>query len=103
MTAYFIRRFLLIIPTFLGITLTGTRRTLDVVRESGLAPGRVLVDHLNEVTVGVVADSGCWMGFSIYPDTKMDPHRMVAILREHGTERMVVNSPSDWSRAWNWQ
>ena len=69
------------------------------MRESGLAPGRVLVDHLNEVTVGVVADSGCWMGFSIYPDTKMDPHRMVAILREHGTERMVVNSAADWGRS----
>ena len=34
-------------------------------------PGRVVVDHLNEVTVGVVRDSGCWMGFSIYPETKM--------------------------------
>jgi len=39
------------------------------------------------------------MGFSIYPDTKMDPHRMVAILREHGTERMVVNSAADWGRS----
>jgi predicted metal-dependent TIM-barrel fold hydrolase len=79
--------------------LAGTRRTLDVVRESGLPAGRVLVDHLNEVTVGVVADSGCWMGFSIYPDTKMDPHRMVAILHEHGTDRMLVNSAADWGRS----
>ncbi|HEU5241198.1 MAG TPA: TatD family hydrolase [Ornithinibacter sp.] len=79
--------------------LAGTRRTLDVVRESGLPAGRVLVDHLNEVTVGAVADSGCWMGFSIYPDTKMDPHRMVAILKEHGTDRMVVNSAADWGRS----
>ncbi len=29
----------------------GTQRTLDVVKESGIDPGRVLVDHLNEVTV----------------------------------------------------
>ena len=36
----------------------GTRRTLDVVRESGVAPGMVVVDHLNEVTVGQVRDSG---------------------------------------------
>ena len=28
----------------------------------------------------LVADSGCWMGFSIYPDTKMDEARMVALL-----------------------
>jgi predicted metal-dependent TIM-barrel fold hydrolase len=79
--------------------LAGTRRTLDVVRESGIDPGRVIVDHLNEPTVGVVAESGCWMGFSIYPDTKMDEQRMVAILREYGTERMIVNSAADWGRS----
>jgi uncharacterized protein len=79
--------------------LEGTKRTLDVVRESGIDPGRVIVDHLNEPTVGLVAESGCWMGFSIYPDTKMDEQRMVAILREYGTDRMVVNSAADWGRS----
>ena len=74
----------------------GTKRTLDVVRESGIAPDLVVVDHLNELTVATVAESGCWMGFSIYPDTKMDERRMVAVLREHGTERMLVNSAADW-------
>ncbi len=79
--------------------LAGTRRTIDVVRESGIDPGRVIVDHLNEPTVGVVAESGCWMGFSIYPDTKMDEQRMVAILSEYGTDRMIVNSAADWGRS----
>ena len=76
--------------------LAGLRRTLDVVRESALAPDRVLVDHLNEVTVPLVIDSGSWMAFSIYPDTKMDPDRMVRILKEFGTDRMLVNSAADW-------
>ncbi|WP_182903148.1 TatD family hydrolase [Microbispora sp. H10830] len=75
----------------------GTRRTLDVVK--GMDPGVVLVDHLNELTVGMVHEAGCWMGFSIYPDTKMDPQRMVAILKEYGTERMIVNSAADWGRS----
>ncbi|GAB3155651.1 TatD family hydrolase [Microbispora hainanensis] len=75
----------------------GTRRTLDVVK--GMDPGTVLVDHLNELTVGMVHEAGCWMGFSIYPDTKMDPERMVAILKEYGTERMIVNSAADWGRS----
>jgi predicted metal-dependent TIM-barrel fold hydrolase len=79
--------------------VAGTRRTLDVVRTAGMAPERVLVDHLNEPTVGMVADSGCWMGFSIYPDTKMDPDRMVAILQEYGTARILVNSAADWGRS----
>ena len=58
-----------------------------------------MVDHLNEVTVGLVADSGCWMGFSIYPGTKMSPPRMAAILREYGLARMLVNSAADWGRS----
>jgi predicted metal-dependent TIM-barrel fold hydrolase len=77
----------------------GTLRTLDVVKESGIAPGMVVVDHLNEVTVGSVAGSGCWMGFSIYPGTKMSPDRMAAVLREYGPERMLVNSAADWGRS----
>ncbi|MEU8661861.1 TatD family hydrolase [Actinoplanes philippinensis] len=77
----------------------GVKRTLDVVRESGIDPGRVVVDHLNEVTVAAVHDSGCWMGFSIYPDTKMSPPRMVEILREHGLDRVLVNSAADWGKS----
>jgi predicted metal-dependent TIM-barrel fold hydrolase len=79
--------------------LTGTRRTLDVVQESGLPAERVLVDHLNETNVALVRDAGAWAGFSIYPDTKMDEDRMVALLKEYGTERMIVNSAADWGRS----
>lgn len=77
----------------------GTTRTLDVVRDSGIPENHVLVDHLNELTVRQVMDSGCWAGFSIYPDTKMDPDRMVRILREYGTERILVNSAADWGNS----
>jgi uncharacterized protein len=79
--------------------LTGTRRSLDVIRESGIAPGRVVVDHLNEVTVDAVVDSGCWLGFSIYPNTKMSVDRMVRLLHRYGTEHMLVNSAADWGRS----
>ncbi|WUH89129.1 TatD family hydrolase [Streptomyces sp. NBC_00433] len=77
----------------------GTARSLDVIRESGIPVGHVVVDHLNELTVRQVLDSGCWAGFSIYPDTKMEPDRMVAILREYGTERILVNSAADWGHS----
>jgi len=69
------------------------------VKESGIEPGRVVLDHLNEVTVGLVKETGCWMGFSIYPDTKMSPPRMVAILREYGPDRVLVNSAADWGKS----
>lgn len=77
----------------------GTRRTLDVVLESAIDPGMVVVDHLNETCVDMVAESGCWMGFSIYPDTKMDEERMVAILQRLGPDRVLVNSAADWGRS----
>ncbi|MFY1637059.1 TatD family hydrolase [Solwaraspora sp. WMMB335] len=77
----------------------GTDRTLAVVAESGIEPGRVVVDHLNEVTVAQVKDSGCWMGFSIYPETKMSAPRMVEILKAYGPERILVNSAADWGRS----
>ncbi|ADU09032.1 TatD family hydrolase [Micromonospora aurantiaca] len=77
----------------------GVERTLAVVAESGIPPGRVLVDHLNEVTVELVRDTGCWLGFSIYPETKMSPPRMVGLLKRYGTERMLVNSAADWGRS----
>jgi uncharacterized protein len=81
--------------------LAGLRRTIDVVRESDVPPGRVVLDHLNETTVKEAADSGCWLGFSIYPDTKMDEDRMVAILGAHPAERdrILVNSAADWGRS----
>lgn len=77
----------------------GTRRTLDVIAESGVPSSAVLVDHLNEMTVDAVRDSGAWMGFSIYPDTKMDEQRMVAILQRIGLDRVLVNSAADWGRS----
>ncbi|RSS63093.1 TatD family hydrolase [Streptomyces sp. WAC06273] len=79
--------------------LAGLRRTLDVVRESALPMDRVLVDHLNETTVKEAKDSGAWLGFSVYPDTKMDEARMVALLREYGPEKVLVNSAADWGRS----
>ncbi|MFJ6797946.1 TatD family hydrolase [Streptomyces sp. NPDC091268] len=79
--------------------LAGLRRTIDVVRESALAPDRVVLDHLNETTVAEAKDAGCWLGFSVYPDTKMDEDRMVAILRAYGPEKVLVNSAADWGKS----
>jgi predicted metal-dependent TIM-barrel fold hydrolase len=74
----------------------GTERTLDLVKESGIAPGLTLVDHNNEETLKMVLDSGCWAGHSIYPKTKMDEPRMVELVKRFGSERILVNSAADW-------
>ncbi|RMG17410.1 MAG: hydrolase TatD [Planctomycetota bacterium] len=74
----------------------GTVRSLEVVRAAGIPEERVLVDHNNEETIPLVKETGCWAGFSIYPNTKMTPERMVEIFRRFGTERMLINSAADW-------
>jgi len=74
----------------------GTRRTIELVQASELAPERVLIDHNNELTATEVLATGCWAGFSIYPNTKMDELRMVRVLEQLGPERIIVNSACDW-------
>lgn len=77
----------------------GTERTLALVKEVGINPELVLVDHLNEITLPLVLDSGCWRGHSVYPETKMSETRMVALLQQYGLEKMVVNSAADWGKS----
>jgi predicted metal-dependent TIM-barrel fold hydrolase len=74
----------------------GTERTIALLRESKFPAGRALIDHNNEETLKAVLDSGCWAGHSIYPFTKMDEGRMVALVQKFGSERIVVNSAADW-------
>ncbi len=74
----------------------GTVRSIELCREVGIADEMVLVDHNNEETIAMVKETGCWAGFSIYPNTKMTPERMVEIFRRWGTDRMVINSAADW-------
>ncbi len=77
----------------------GTARTLDLVREVGIAPERVLVDHNTEETLPMVLDRGCWAGHSIYPETKMDEDRMAGLVQVYGPTRILVNSAADWGNS----
>ncbi|WP_249026140.1 TatD family hydrolase [Mycobacterium lacus] len=79
--------------------LGGTLASIEVVKRVGIDPALVLLDHLNEVTIEPALESGCWAGFSIYPDTKMDEGRMVALMQRYGLERIIVNSAADWGRS----
>jgi hypothetical protein len=74
----------------------GTRRSMDIAIEHGLSPDMVIVDHNNEETVKEVLDRGFWAAFTIYPFTKMGNERMVEVVKQYGTERIMVNSAADW-------
>jgi len=74
----------------------GTQRSMDISIEQGLDPYSVIVDHNNEETVKEVLDRGFWAAFTIYPFTKMGNERMVEIVKQYGTERIMINSAADW-------
>ena len=77
----------------------GTERTIALVREVGIREEMVIIDHLNEQTLPMVLETDCWRGHSVYPFTKMSEQRMVELLKQYGTEKMVVNSAADWGRS----
>lgn len=74
----------------------GTLRSMDLCDEHGVPPHRVVIDHNNEETVQSVLDRGFWAAFTIYPKTKMGNERMVEVVRQYGSERIIVDSSADW-------
>jgi len=74
----------------------GTERTLAVLREVGFPEPMALIDHNNEETLPLVLRTDCWAAHSIYPNTKMDEARMVALVKRFGPQRILVNSAADW-------
>jgi len=74
----------------------GTERSIALAKSVGLPPELVLIDHNNEETLPITLASGCWAGHSIYPNTKMDEDRMVALVKKYGSDRMIINSAADW-------
>jgi predicted metal-dependent TIM-barrel fold hydrolase len=74
----------------------GTIRSMEVCLEHGIDPGMVIVDHNNEETVKDTLDRGFWAAFTIYPNSKMGNERMVEIVKQYGSERIMINSAADW-------
>ena len=77
----------------------GTSQSMDRCIEHGLAPSSVVIDHNNEETVKEVLDRGFWAAFTLYPGTKMGNERMVEIVKQYGTERIIVDSAADWGKS----
>lgn len=76
--------------------LKGTRLTLDALKNAGVDPSRVIIDHVEEHTVGMVLDAGFWAGMTLYPESKCSLPRAVDILETYGMENIWMNSACDW-------
>jgi hypothetical protein len=74
----------------------GTKRIIDICKEAGMDPEKVLIDHNNEETIPITKQAGYWAGHTVYPVTKLSPERATNILKKFGTEKMMLNSSADW-------
>ncbi len=76
--------------------LRGTRRIVEIIRSEGVDQARVIIDHNTEETMPVSRSTDCWCGMTVYPISKLTPQRVSGIIREFGSERMIVNGSADW-------
>jgi predicted metal-dependent TIM-barrel fold hydrolase len=77
--------------------LKGTELIVQTLLEyPELEPGRVLIDHAEEHTLGLILDHGFWTGLTLYPQTKVSPERAIDMIETHGPERICVAAACDW-------
>jgi hypothetical protein len=77
--------------------LKGTRLTIEVLKgDSRIKPGRVIIDHVEEHTIGMVLDAGHWAGMTLYPQSKCTVARAVDMIETYGSERVWLDSACDW-------
>jgi predicted metal-dependent TIM-barrel fold hydrolase len=67
-----------------------------MVKEVGLKPELVDIDHNTEETIQHALDAGCWAGITMYPRTKCTPQRARDMAERFGLERLLLNSSGDW-------
>jgi len=78
----------------------GTSIITSILKNDGrIRPERVLVDHCEEHTLRMARDAGFWAGLTIYPVSKVTPQRAVDMLEQFGTDKVCVNSASDWGES----
>ena len=76
--------------------LRGTVRTAEIIRAEGIDPEKTVIDHNTEETIQTALDTGCFAGMTVYPISKLTPERVSNMVRQYGSERIIVNGSADW-------
>ena len=74
----------------------GVARTIKCIREVGVDERKVVIDHNTEDCIAAAHETACWCGMTVYPISKLTPARVSAIIKQYGSERMIVNGSADW-------
>lgn len=76
--------------------LEGMKRMQKIFETGNYDFKKILIDHNTEETIKMTLDLGAWAGLSVYPVTKLSPDRVIKIVKQYGSERIMVNSAADW-------
>ncbi len=76
--------------------LRGTLRIIDILREHGMDGPQVIIDHNTEDTIAASMKTQCYVGMTVYPISKLTPQRVSAMVKQYGSDRVIVNGSADW-------
>ena len=76
--------------------LEGMKRMQKIFESGHYDFNKILIDHNTEETIKMTLEIGAWAGLSVYPVTKLSPDRVIRIVNQHGSDRIMVNSAADW-------
>ena len=79
--------------------LEGTKKTFEIIKECNVTENKIIVDHNTEETIEMSLSHNVISGITVYPYTKLSPIRAVNIMKNFGTEKILVNSSADWGRS----
>ncbi len=68
----------------------------DIINAEGVEQRRIVIDHNTEDTMDITLKTACFAGLTVYPYSKLNPHRVSNIVRDFGAERIMVNGSADW-------
>lgn len=77
----------------------GMRRMKKIFENGSYDFNKILIDHNTEETIKETLEIGAWAGLSVYPVTKLSPDRVINIVKEYSSDRIMVNSAADWGRS----
>ena len=76
--------------------LRGTTRIVEILQAEDIDQDRVVIDHNTEETIAVSRETECYCGMTVYPISKLDPRRVSNLIREYGSQKVIVNGSADW-------
>jgi predicted metal-dependent TIM-barrel fold hydrolase len=74
----------------------GAEVITEIIKSEGVTLSRIEIDHNTEETMPITVKSGCYMGLTVYPYSKLNPERVSEIVKTYGADRLVVDGSADW-------